>query len=73
MGGGVAGGKGGPVLQGEGGSACPRVLFRQRAEAVEAVPESTDPDTTSSGCLIGQDARPGWEVGTWIEESFQDG
>ena len=47
---------------GRGGSACPRALSRQRAEAGEAAPGPTDPDTSSSGCLparAGCQARAG--------------
>ena len=42
---------GGGVLPGEGGSVCPRVLFRQRTESGEAAPRPTDPDTYSPGCV----------------------
>lgn len=47
---------------GRGGSACPRALSRQRAEAGEAAPGPADPDTSSSGRLparAGCQARAG--------------
>ena len=46
-----------------GGSACPRALSRQRAEAGEAALGPTDPDTSSSGCLTGRAGCQAWARG----------
>lgn len=54
------------MLPGEWGSECPRVLSRQKTEAEQAVPGSTDPDTSSSGCSTdGAGCQAWW--GAWGE------
>lgn len=58
---------------GRGGSACPRALSRQRAEAGEAALGPTDPDTSSSWCLTGQAGCQAWAGGWSHGESLPGG